>query len=184
MPVLTPESDKAALRAFAREVRARQDPPILWPILAVLPEFQRAQHVLLYAAMHSEIDVLPLADTTDKQFYLPRCAPKRRLAIHNYPCPLVAGPFGIREPAATLPEVEPEILDLVLVPGLLFTTRGIRLGYGGGYYDRFLPRLRKDCITVGITSSPQLAPELPEEPWDYPVSLVVTELGIADPRSL
>ena len=101
------------------------------------------------------------------QFYLPRCAPERRLAIHAYPCPLTLGSFGIREPHESVPEVSPEILDLVLVPALVIDERGYRLGYGAGYYDRFLPKLPKTCRTFGI--APFLVPKLPTDSWDVPV---------------
>jgi 5-formyltetrahydrofolate cyclo-ligase len=131
-------------------------------------EGKQTQHILLYAATEWELDVLELAQQMPgKSFYLPRCAPKRRLAIHAYPCPLVTSRFGIREPEASAPEVSPDILDLVLVPALVLDERGFRLGYGGGYYDRFLPLLRKDCRTIGI--APFIVPELPTDPWDIPV---------------
>lgn len=184
MPMPTPGSSKAELRSWARRTRSQQEPPVLWPILAELPEFEQATHILLYAAMPGEIDVLPLAETPNKRLYLPRCAENRRIAIHAYPCPLVPGPFGIREPDASLPEAAPEVIDLVLVPGLVFSPDGGRVGYGGGYYDRFLPRLRPDCVTIGLTPSALLVPELPLDSWDRRVSFVVTELGIAKPSSL
>jgi 5-formyltetrahydrofolate cyclo-ligase len=71
-----------------------------------------------------------------------------------------------------------------LVPGLAFSPAGERLGQGGGYYDRFLPRLRPDCLTVGVVASALLVMALPTDPWDCRVSLVVTEKGVADPRGL
>jgi 5-formyltetrahydrofolate cyclo-ligase len=182
MPVPTRES-KPALRAWAREARALLDLPLLSREICVhleaLPAFQKARHVLLYAAMPDEIDVLSLAWTPEKRFYLPRCGKNRRLTIHEYPCPLVVSAFGIREPASELPEIDPGALDLALVPGLAFTVQGGRLGQGGGYYDRFLPRLSESCITVGVSPEALVTPSLPTDSWDQKLSLVVTEQGVA-----
>jgi 5-formyltetrahydrofolate cyclo-ligase len=182
MPVPIPES-KPALRAWAREVRALLDLPLLsreiCTHLEALPEFQKAQNVLLYAATSDEIDVLPLSRVPEKRFYLPRCGKNRRLTIHEYPCPLVVSAFGIREPASDLSEIDPGALDLALVPGLAFTTQGGRLGQGGGYYDRFLPRLSKGCVTVGVAPQALVVASLPTDLWDQRLSLVVTEQGVA-----
>lgn len=65
-------------------------------------------------------------------------------------------------------------LDLVLVPGLAFTPDGRRLGRGGGHFDRFLPRLRSDCLTVGVCFAEQLRDDLPTEPHDVAVDRVVS----------
>ena len=67
----------------------------------------------------------------------------------------------------------------MIVPGLAFTRRGDRLGQGGGWYDRVLAGVRDDCVTIGVAFAPQLVDELPVEPHDRPVDLVVTEHGPA-----
>lgn len=172
-PTPSPASPKTEWRTWALEARRSLDRASLSAQLhtLLLPTLADARQVLLYASTEEEIDVLSLVATLPEiQFYLPRCAPQRRLAVHAYPCPLVTSRFGIREPATSEPEVEPSVLDLVLVPALVLDTRGYRLGYGGGYYDRFLPRLRPDCRTLGI--APFTVPELPIDPWDIPVGLL------------
>ncbi|MBB6051897.1 5-formyltetrahydrofolate cyclo-ligase [Armatimonas rosea] len=172
-PTPSPASPKTEWRTWALEARRSLDRASLSAQLhrALLPALVDAQHVLLYAATAEEIDLLSLvAALPETQFYLPRCAPQRRLAVHAYPCPLVTSRFGIREPAADQPEADPFTLDLVLVPALVLDQRGYRLGYGGGYYDRFLPRLRPDCRTLGI--APFIVAELPTDPWDVPVGLL------------
>lgn len=65
-------------------------------------------------------------------------------------------------------------LDVVVVPGLAFTPDGRRLGRGGGHFDRFLPRLRPGCLTVGVCFTEQLRDDLPTEPHDIAVDLVVS----------
>jgi len=84
---------------------------------------------------------------------------------------------GIGEPASGGPAVTPE---LVLVPLLAFDAHGHRLGYGGGYYDRALDRLRAGCrvTAIGIAYAGQEVDALPREPHDHRLDLVVTERGI------
>ena len=60
-------------------------------------------------------------------------------------------------------------------PGLAFTADGRRLGQGGGHYDRFLPRLRAGCVTIGAAFAEQLVDDLPTEPHDVRLDLVVTD---------
>ncbi|MBS0126624.1 5-formyltetrahydrofolate cyclo-ligase [Thetidibacter halocola] len=93
--------------------------------------------------------------------------------------PLVPGPFGAAIPAA--PEfLEPEIL---IVPLLAFNRAGGRLGYGGGFYDRTLERLRaaRPTLALGFAFAAQEDPNLPLEPTDQPLDLIVTEQGIIEP---
>jgi 5-formyltetrahydrofolate cyclo-ligase len=72
-------------------------------------------------------------------------------------------------------DADPASLDVVVVPGLAFTDDGHRLGQGGGHFDRFLPRLRAGCLTVGVCFREQLVAELPTEPHDVRVRRVVTD---------
>lgn len=83
--------------------------------------------------------------------------------------------------------VEPTSVDVVVVPGLAFTAAGHRLGQGGGWYDRFLAGTRSDCLKVGVGFDVQLVDELPIEPHDVPLDVVITESGVVvrptDPRA-
>ncbi len=74
-------------------------------------------------------------------------------------------------------DVDPAMLDVVVLPGLAFAADGHRLGQGGGHYDRFLPRLRPDCVTIGVCFAEQLADRLPVEAHDVRVDVVVTDAG-------
>jgi len=89
--------------------------------------------------------------------------------------PEVDGPDLRVEPG----DLDADQLDVVVVPGLAFTADGRRLGQGGGHYDRFLARLRADCLTIGACFAEQLVADLPTEPHDVRVHAVVTDdLGV------
>ncbi|HXF36758.1 MAG TPA: 5-formyltetrahydrofolate cyclo-ligase, partial [Actinomycetota bacterium] len=82
--------------------------------------------------------------------------------------------YGALEPAGG-EVLSPQELDAVVVPGLAFDRRGYRVGYGGGFFDRFLPRTRPDAFRVGICFHLQLVEEVPHGAGDEPVDAVVTE---------
>ncbi|MEM8618507.1 MAG: 5-formyltetrahydrofolate cyclo-ligase [Actinomycetota bacterium] len=71
--------------------------------------------------------------------------------------------------------------DVVIVPGVAFTVRGDRLGQGGGWYDRYLATTRAGCIAVGVCFREQLRNDLPTEPHDVTIDVVVTDDGMVQP---
>ena len=77
------------------------------------------------------------------------------------------------------PPPDPTRVDVVIVPGVAFTSSGERLGQGGGWYDRFLPGIRESCFTIGVGFEPQLVDALPTEPHDVRLDLIVTDAGLA-----
>ncbi|BAN03674.1 5-formyltetrahydrofolate cyclo-ligase [Ilumatobacter coccineus] len=79
--------------------------------------------------------------------------------------------------AVLMPEdgVDPSWPDVVIVPGLAFTLDGHRCGQGGGWYDRFLPGIRADCVTIGVGFRVQLVDELPIGPFDQSLDIVLTD---------
>jgi 5-formyltetrahydrofolate cyclo-ligase len=89
---------------------------------------------------------------------------------------LAPGTMGILEPVeGRIRKLEPEEIDLVIVPGIIFSTDRYRIGYGGGYYDRFLPALRNDCLKAGVAFEFQIRDRVPVESHDIPVDMVITE---------
>jgi 5-formyltetrahydrofolate cyclo-ligase len=88
---------------------------------------------------------------------------------------LVPGAWGIPEPRDGLAEVLPEQIDAVVVPGSAFDAAGRRCGYGGGFYDTYLPRTRPGIPWIALAFEAQLVDELPCEPHDLSVGAVVTE---------
>jgi 5-formyltetrahydrofolate cyclo-ligase len=71
-------------------------------------------------------------------------------------------------------DLDPATLDVVVVPGLAFTPEGRRLGQGGGHFDRFLARLRGNCLRIGVAFAEQLVADLPTSPHDIAVNVVIT----------
>lgn len=168
--------------------------------LLAAPEWAAARTVLLYWPVRGEVDTAALvaaALAAGKRVALPRVvrwrvpaapppgvwgAAGRGLALHLYggdPVELAPGAFGILEPQPGSPPVAPGELDLVVVPGVAFDPWGGRLGYGGGYYDRFLPHVPPGVPRIGLAFSFQLWPEpLPLAPDDVRVDAVATDQGL------
>ncbi len=85
--------------------------------------------------------------------------------------------FGLEEPIVNKTiAVEAEGIDLMIVPGICFDLEGYRIGYGGGYYDRYLTRYKGN--TLSLAFSFQIFKKVPREPHDLPVQGLITELGV------
>lgn len=155
---------------------------------AALPELDAAATIMLFAAFRSEVDTAPLlswALERGKAVCFPRVLGPRRMAAYRIADPaadLVPGAWGIPEPREGLKEVPPERMDAVVVPGAAFDAAGRRCGYGGGFYDTYLPRTRPGIAWVALAFEAQLMDELPCEPHDLAVSVVVTEARIMRAR--
>lgn len=138
------------------------------------PRWQRAKTVLLYLSFGSEWSTAALiqaAWANNKIVALTHCEADHRMSVCRYTkdTPLVTTIGNLREIAPNALEPLPlESIDFCLVPGLLFDPYGTRLGYGAGYYDRFLSTLPSHCTILACGFDCQLvgAP-LPSEPTDY-----------------
>jgi 5-formyltetrahydrofolate cyclo-ligase len=146
--------------------------------VAALPAFARAARVAAYAATRGEIDTATLA--ASGRLVYPRVRPATDLTCADEldffalgPSALVPGRFGILEPPADAELVSPDAIDLILVPGVAFARDGHRLGFGRGFYDRFLARATH-ALRVGLAHDFQLVDQLPPRPGDEPVDLVLT----------
>ena len=195
-----PSSGKQAIRKRMIQLRMQQAPSdarrkserIAVHLLAS-PLFSNARTVLAYATTRSEVQTLAILEKAishpAKTLSLPRVTDPAALAMDAYRVTslrdLVPGSFGIPEPVpARAALVEPGTIDLVLVPGLAFDRSGHRLGYGKGFYDVYLKRLRKSsqnsskAIAVGVCFAFQLAALVPADAHDVAVDYVVTEDGL------
>jgi 5-formyltetrahydrofolate cyclo-ligase len=166
------------------EERERRSAAVEEAVFA-LPEVARARTVLLFYSFGSEVATRRMIDrirSEGKRVLLPFLEGGVIEAAEVRPGDgLVATGYGPREPARRAP-VEPADVDVVVAPGLAFDRAGRRLGYGGGYYDRYFDRLRPDAVRVGIAFSVQLVDEVPAGRRDRRVQIVVTEAGAIDCR--
>ena len=150
------------------------------PSLPSLPSFPS---ILTYLAFRNEPDLALLFDLLPHaRWAVPRIE-GRRLIVHPYdPARLVRHRFGMLEPAPDLPVIDPATLDLVLVPGVAFDQQGGRLGFGGGYYDRFLPTT--PALRVGVTYDECLAGVLPCGEHDQRVDWIATPTDLFSTATL
>jgi 5-formyltetrahydrofolate cyclo-ligase len=151
-----------------------------------LPQYLAARSVALYSPVQNEVEteaILEDALGVRKQVFFPklhrRDGPEFVLVISKRD--LVAGRFGIAEPAGT------NVLSLedcdnlaVFIPGLLFDRQGHRLGRGGGWYDRALAQLGNRGFFIGLAYEIQVVDSLPAASWDQEVHYVITENRIID----
>ena len=173
------ERCKAIRKDLGDEVRQQASKRICAHLIA-WDIFQNTDVILTYMPMRTEVDLLSLlADFPKKHWLLPRIIPEEdhRMVFHPYdPGNLIVHPFGMTEPAPNLPQVSPSEIQLVLAPGLAFDQSGWRLGYGGGYFDRFLENFRG--VSVGVVFQALLLDALPHSEHDIPVRWLVTEDGL------
>ena len=137
-----------------------------------------ARCVCIYAPLPHEVNLLPLLIESPRRSYcFPRCLSGRRLSFHRVQKPeseLAPAAMGILAPLPHLPAISPHEADAVIVPGVAFTREGKRLGYGGGYYDRFLPLLRQDTAIISLALPQQLVPHLPTDEHDIRIPHLIT----------
>jgi 5-formyltetrahydrofolate cyclo-ligase len=100
--------------------------------------------------------------------------------INDFDDDIVPGAWGIPEPKAVKP-VKLDDIDLMIMPGAAFDERGNRVGYGAGFYDRLLPAFGK--MTIALAFEAQIVPDVPADPHDVPVNMIVTEKRIIEASS-
>ena len=179
-------AEKAALRrrilaqlaGLSPAERERSD-AMLFERFLQLPQVQDSRRLLLFLGVPGrEPDtarLLPRLLASGSQFALPRMLPEHGMEFRRYDPdrPLVQARFGIREPGEDCPLVPKDWGEVILVPGAAFDREGCRLGFGGGYYDRWLPGF--PGFRVGLCREAALQDRLPREPHDCRVDRVLTE---------
>lgn len=151
--------------------------------LFALDEFQHSHHVMFYLALEKEVqteEMIGRALAMGKKVYVPFVDKEnRRLGITellDLSMEFKKGSYGINEPADQYMKVVPDsMVDFVVTPGLAFDLKGGRIGYGGGYYDRFLKGLSPTIQRVAVAFDFQVVDSLPQGDSDVPVHKIVME---------
>jgi 5-formyltetrahydrofolate cyclo-ligase len=152
--------------------------------LMELREIRDSSTLMVFLSFGSEVltdDLIRWGWSEGKRIVVPLCRPESRELT---PCridgfdELETGHYGIREPkTGRLRSVPRAEIDAVIVPAVAFDRRGYRVGYGGGYYDRFLPECPQ-AANIGAAFACQIVPEVPSDRYDLAVDRIVTEEGI------
>ena len=175
-------------RLAAREVLSEQERSVLddriTQKLLATSEYAEATTVLTYVSVSSEVSTRMFIESAlrdGKTVAVPRCLPGHCLefvAITSLD-QLIAAPFGLLEPPKELPTLTEEQMDasICIVPALLVDTKGYRLGYGAGFYDRFLSTYpgKKICLAYQQNLS---RTTLPHAAFDVAVDVVITESDV------
>ena len=185
------KEEKAALRlecsrirnAIASQEKEAMDGKICRH-LASLAVFRYAKKLLLYHPIRSEVNVLPLMQTAlsmGKEVYFPLCDPIKEgiMTFHRVFSfdELSKGSFSVLEPSEQAPlYVDDSSFSVCVIPALAYDRQGYRLGYGKGYYDRFLADFSGTRIGVGYQEL--LLPQVPHNRFDLKADLIVTEKGV------
>jgi 5-formyltetrahydrofolate cyclo-ligase len=145
------------------------------------PWYRDCTTLFTYVSMDNEVQTRQLIEKAfedGKRVCVPRVVPRQQMQavpITNPSTDLEKGFFGVLEPVAHLQPVSQHEVDLVVVPGLVFDREGYRIGYGGGYYDKYLENLPSHCRTVGLAFHTLITDRIPREAHDKKVMLVITE---------
>lgn len=181
---------KQAIRQEMREKRKSLSPASyakkcteIQKNLEALPQWKQAKTLLLYVSMDEEVDTRRLiCDALEKnrRVFVPKTNGDDLVIcpLHDWN-ELKSGNFGIMEPCNILGKTHPELIDLILVPGVAFDQKGHRLGFGRGFYDRLLKQTKG--YKVGLAFSEQMVPVLPIEEHDVPLDLIITDQGLIYP---
>jgi 5-formyltetrahydrofolate cyclo-ligase len=142
-----------------------------------LSVFSHAKRILFYLPIHGEVDLSSLHKGAmhPKEFILPRVKDERTLHLYhiNGIDDVETGKYNILEPKTHLKRAKPAEIDLVLVPGVVYSKNGHRIGYGKGFYDRLLKKIK--CPKIGIAYEFQMVENIDGEPHDTPMDVIVTE---------
>ncbi|OQP05800.1 5-formyltetrahydrofolate cyclo-ligase [Geobacillus sp. 46C-IIa] len=147
------------------------------------PQWQEAQVIAITVARETEVDTVPIIEQAwreGKTVGVPKCDPLtktmtfRRIASFAQ---LEKAYAGLLEPIEEqTAAIDRDELDLIIVPGVCFTKTGYRIGYGGGYYDRYLPGVA--AVTAALAYSFQVVEDIPVEDHDVPVEFMITDQGV------
>jgi 5,10-methenyltetrahydrofolate synthetase len=147
--------------------------------------YKAADKIFIYISYASEINTIEIINKAledNKKIYVPRTEFKTRhmdaveiTSLNN----LEESTYGILEPSKDAPHIDPNELDLIVVPGVAFDRNGGRMGYGAGFYDRYFKKIKKENIKkiakLALAYELQIHDEVPMNAQDVPVDYIITE---------
>ncbi len=162
-----------------REVTSRQ---IVQQLLSS-SYYKQAEVVFAFAPFRQEVELDSFIEacwSDGKHVYLPRVDAEHKVMqfyrINSW-SDLVQGHYGIREPKLECVPHSGAAIDLMIMPGAAFDRAKRRLGYGAGYYDRFLRELENKPYLIAPAYAMQIVAKVPTDEWDHPVDAILTEEG-------
>lgn len=180
------EEKKQLRRLLLEQMRAlppaycRKADEAIYRHVAALPAYQTARTICVYVGMTHEIDTKPLIKrmlAEGKRVGVPLCVGKGVMEMREIGGldELQAGTWGILEPAPDAPLLQPDEIDLGLIPCVSGNEEGQRLGYGGGFYDAYLAKA--PFLRVLLCRKAMMTAPIPLEPHDAMMDVVVSEDG-------
>lgn len=166
-----------------QETRERLDAKICERILSI-PAVHAAKTIALYRSLADEVTIDGLFEHfwgAGKRCAVPLVLPESKMEMRlaqNLTTDFVDGFRHIQEPSQACKAIDPEEIDIVLVPGTCFTPEGHRLGMGAGYYDRYMSEPAFSPLKVGVAYTFQVLKSLPQEDHDLTMDMVVTDTKI------
>lgn len=150
--------------------------------LLEIPEIIKAENIMVYMDFRNEVKTDYLIEklmSMGKNVFAPVCVHETREMIPrkvDSKTVFINSRFGVLEPSEDSEAVSPDTIDVIIVPGVAFDRAGNRMGYGGGYYDRFIPKT--NAFTCGVRFECQIVNDVFEEEHDVRIDVVVTESNI------
>ncbi len=149
-------------QVFAKELEDRQSEPL---------------KIAIYASLAHEVDLIPLLQELPQHlYYFPRCYAHGRMEFFHVTEPsreLELRSKGFQEPLTSCAIIEADKLDFIIVPGVAFTQSGARLGYGGGFYDRYLMRCPQ-ARRLALCFHEQIVSHIPREAHDLSIPKIIS----------
>lgn len=171
-----------AQRAILTPAEIEQHSAVIAAYVCALPAFCVSPTIMVYMALPQEVQTMSII-TQARQSQKRIAAPVTRgqdlvaIALSEAPTQLRRGRFGILEPCGTQRVIHPQEIGFIAVPGIAFDARGGRLGFGKGYYDRFLRQLPATTYRCGLAFGIQVVSCVPQASHDICMHGIITEQG-------
>lgn len=172
-----------AKRDLKKEENSLKDSKIFKNLIS-LNSYKRAKKVFIYIGFGSEINTKSLIEIMlreGKEVFVPKVLEEEMIALkitslNN----LIESKFKILEPVGEKSDIDGEEFDLIIMPGVAFDRSGNRIGYGKGYYDKYLKDIKSDIKKIALAYELQLIEEIETEEHDLKVDSIITENEIID----